>query len=174
MSENTKDNSITFRLNDADNEKLEAVSNSYTVKKSNMVTQIVENFLNENNQQFEINCMSYPRPIMKKLLTTLTEAQKITMIADMNNYNIEIIQSSKRVLTNEEIFDILKKNWKRCGCEVRVASFDKVRVLEIHHEMEKNWSIITCSTTTFILELLDNIIKNTTVTDNWFKIEFTM
>jgi len=172
MSEKPKNNPVSFRLSDEDIEKLEILSNSYDLPKSTMAANIVENVLNENMQEFEVNHISYPRPVIKKLFSDMTDKQIISMIANTNGYNKGLIVSTKRYSSPEKILNGLRKTWKTYGCEIRTTKFDQIIVLEIHHELEKNWSRITSATTSFILELLDYKIKSTFVTDDWFKIEY--
>ena len=172
MSEKAKTNNVSIRLNDEDLKKLEFISSSFNIQKSTMAANIVSNVLNENMQEFEINNISYPRPVIKKLFSMQTDQQIIIMIAHNNQYNKGIIESAKHHSSNYEILNKLKKGWKRAGCEIRTVSFDNKQVLEIHHEMEKKWSVFTCTTTSFILEILDNEIKYTKVEDDWFKIEY--
>lgn len=172
MSDKAKNNPVSFRLSNDDIERLEILSNSYDIPKSTMAANIVENVLNENMQEFEVNHISYPRPIIKKLFSELNARQIILMVATTNNYNKGIIESTKRYCSSEKILNGLKKTWKGYGCEIRVTRLDSTIVLEIHHELEKNWSKITSSTTSYILELLEYEIMNTFVTDDWFKIEY--
>ena len=172
MSEKPKNNLVSFRLSDEDIEKLEILSNSYDLPKSTMAANIVENVLNENMQEFEVNHISYPRPIIKKLFRDMNEKQIISIIVNTNAYNKELIESAKSYCSPEKILNGLKKTWKTYGCEIRTTKFNDSVVLEIHHELEKNWSTVTSSTTSFILELLDYKIKNTFVADDWFKIEY--
>jgi len=173
MNSKPKNNPVSFRLSDDDIERLEILSNSYDLPKSTMAANIVENVLNENTQEFEVNHISYPRPIIKKLFSDLNERQIIMMIATTNNYNKGIIESTKSYCSPEKILNSLKKTWKTYGCEIRVTKLKDSIVLEIHHELERNWSKITSATTSFILELLEYEIKNTFVTDDWFKIEYS-
>lgn len=172
MSDKPKNNLVSFRLSDEDMEKLQILSNSYDLPKSTMAANIVANVLNENMQEFEVNHISYPRPIIKKLFSELIEKQVISMIVNTNAYNKGIIESAKRYCSREKILSGLKKTWKTYGCEIRTTKFDQMIVLEIHHELEKNWSKITSATTSFILELLDYKIKSTFVAEDWFKIEY--
>ena len=173
MSEKTKKNLVSVRLTDEDLGKLELLANSLNIPKGTMATNIVENVLNENKQEFEVNHISYPRPVIKKLFSDMIEKQIISMIVNTNAYNKGLIESAKSYCSPEKILNGLKKTWKTYGCEIRTTKFDKSTVLEIHHELEKNWSTITSSTTSFILELLDYKIKNTFVADDWFKIEYS-
>lgn len=173
MSDKVKTNPVSFRLSDEDLEKLEILSNSYDIPKSTMATNIIENVLNENMQEFEVNHISYPRPVIKKLFSELTEKQIILMIVNTNAYNKGLIESARRYCSPGKILNGLKKNWKSYGCEIRTTRVEDMTVLEIHHELEKNWSKITSATTSFILELLDYKIKNTFVTEDWFKIGYT-
>lgn len=172
MSEKPKNNPVSFRLSDDDIERLEILASTYNLPKSTMAANIVENVLNENMQEFEVNHISYPRPIIKKLFTTLDEKQIVIMIANTNRYNKEIIESAKKYCTPEKILSGLKKTWRSYGCEIRTSRFDNIVVLEIHHELERNWSKITSATTSFIVESLGYKIKSTFVTDDWFKIEY--
>jgi len=172
MSEKAKNNNISIRLNDDDLEKLENLSSSFDIQKSTMAANIIENVLNENMQEFEINNISYPRPIIKKLFSMQTEKQIILMIAHNNQYNKAIIESAKHLSSNYDIFNSLKKSWKRCGCEIRTITVESKKVLEVHHEMEKNWSVFSCATTSFMLEILDNKIEYTKVEEDWFKIVY--
>lgn len=173
MSEKPKDNSISFRLNDEDYERLEILANSRDIAKSTMASQIIENVLNENNQEFVINHISYPRPVMKKIFTDLTEKQIILTIAHANKYNKEMIETAMRTCSQTKILNILKKQWKSYGCEIKNSTSNEKKTLEIHHELEKNWSLVTCASTCFILELLNKKIKHTSVYDDWFQIEYT-
>jgi len=174
MSDKTKKNLVSVRLTDEDLGKLELLANSLNILKGTMATNIVENTLNENNQEFEINHICYPRPIIKKLFNELEEKQIILMVAHTNNYNRELIVSAKKYCTPEKILNDLKKTWKKYGCEIKTTRYDDVIVLEIHHELDKNWSKITSATTSFILELLDYKIKSTFVSEDWFKIEYSV
>jgi len=173
MKEQSKDNIVTFRLNDVDLEKLDALAASYESQRGTMLTNIIENVLNENMQEFAINHISYPRPIIKKLFTILEKKQRMILVPDMNKYNKGVIESTMRVFPNCKILNILKKSWKSFGCEVREITVDDRKILEIHHELERNWSEVTSSTTSYILELLDNKIIHTIVEDDWFKIEYS-
>lgn len=172
MSDKAKDNPVSFRLSDGDMEKLQILSNSYDIPRSTMASNIVENVLNENMQEFEVNHISYPRPVIKKLFSEMHEKQVMSMIVNTNAYNKGLIESAKSYCSPEKILNGLKKTWKKYGCEIRTTKFNDSIVLEIHHELEKNWSTITSSTTSFILELLDYKIKNTFVADDWFKIQY--
>jgi len=172
MSDRTKKNLVSVRLTDEDLGKLELLANSLNIPKGTMATNIVENVLNENNEEFEINNICYPRPIIKKLFNELEEKQIVLMVAHTNNYNKELIVSAKKYCNPEKILNDLKKTWKKYGCAIRTVRFDDVIILEIHHELDKNWSKITSATTSFILELLDYQIKSTFVSDDWFKIEY--
>jgi len=172
MSENSKKNLISFRLSDDNIEKLEMLADTYRLAKSTMAANIVENALNDNTREFEINHICYPRPIIKKLFTDLNEQQIILMIMTTNEYNKEIIESTKSYCSPIKILSGLKQTWKKYGCETRETKLDNTTVIEIHHELDRNWSKITSATTSFILELLGYKIKNTFVTDNWFKIEY--
>ena len=172
MSDKPKTNNVSIRLTDEDLKKLEFISSSFNIQKSTMAANIVSNVLNENMQEFEINNIPYPRPVIKKLFSMQTEQQIILLIAHNNQYNKGIIESAKHHSENYEILNKLKKGWKRSGCEIRTVSLDRKQILEIHHEMERNWSTFTCATTSFILEILDNKIEHTKVEDDWFKIEY--
>lgn len=172
MSDKPKKNLVSIRLTDEDLEKLEMLSDSNSMPKGTMATSIVENALNENNQEFEINHICYPRPIIKKLFRELEEKQIILMVVNTNNYNKDLIVSAKRYCTPQKILNELKKTWKKYGFKIRTTKFEDVIVLEIHHELDKNWSKVTSATTSFILELLDYKIKSTFVSEDWFKIEY--
>lgn len=173
MSEKPKSNNISIRLNDEELENLEILASSFDIQKSTMAANIVSNVLNENYQEFEINNIPYPRPVIKKLFTIQTKEQIILMVANNNQYNKKIIESAKRNSTNVKILNTLKKGWKRAGCEIRSISIESKKVLEIHHEMERNWSTFTCATTSYILEVLGYKIENTIVDEDWFKIEYS-
>lgn len=172
MSDETKSNLVSFRLSDNDLERLEILANSENLPKSTMAANIVKSFLNENISEFEVNHISYPRPIIEKLFSELTDKQIILMVITTNNYNKEIIESTKSYHTSQEILNSLMKTWKTYGCEVREIKLRHSVILEIHHELERNWSKITSATTSYILELLEYEIKNTFVADGWFKIEY--
>ncbi len=173
MSDKTKNNPISFRLSDDDLKRLEILANSFDVPKSTMATNIIENALNENLQEFQVNHISYPRPIIKKLFVELDEKQIILMIATTNSYNKEVIESTKSYHSSETILNNLKKTWKTYGCKIRITKLKDSTVIEIHHELGRNWSKITSATTSFILELLDYKINSTFVTEDWFKVEYS-
>ncbi len=172
MSEKIKNQPISFRLNEENNEKLQDLADSNGIQKSTMTANIVVNVLNENLEELLINHISYPRPIIKKLFTMLTPAQVDLVISDLNEYNKGIIESAKQLYPTYRIINLMRKWMKRSGCEVSITTFKLKKVLEVHHEMEKNWSIVTCTTTAYILQLLDNQIERTFVDENWFKIEY--
>ena len=173
MSENSKKNMITFRLNDENNSKLENMANTYNVQKSTMAGNIIINVLNENLQDLIINHISYPRPITKKLFSMLTETQVDQLILDLNEYNKDIIESAMDFHPSVKIIEMLKTWLKNSGCEISISSTQFKNVFEVHHEMEKNWSVVMCTTIAFTLELLKNEITRTFAADSWFKIEFT-
>lgn len=172
MDDKIKSNSISIRLNDENLEKLEILSASYDSQKSTMAANIVSNVLNENMHEFEINHIHYPRPVIKKLFSLQDDNQLILIIALNNQYNKGVIQAAKRHSPNYKILNTLKKSWKRVGCEIRDVNIESKKILEVHHEMEKNWSTFTCATTSYILEILGYKIYFTMVEEDWFKIEY--
>lgn len=173
MNDKSKIHNISIRLNDEFNEKLENYANSHDSQKSTVAADIIVNALNENLEELMVNHISYPRPVMKKLFSRLNEDQLRLIIADFNHYNKGILKSASQDHSSQHILDLLRKWFRRSGCEVRFSSFDCKKILEIHHELEKNWSIVTCATTSFILGILDYKIELTFVDDNWFKIEYS-
>ena len=172
MSEQTKNKNITFRLNDDNNEKLENLASSHDVQKSTMAANIVASALSENMEEFLINHISYSRPVTKKIFSCLSEPQVMVIISDMNEYNKGVIESSKHQYSTQQILNFLKKWFKKSGCEVSIMVIGECKVVVIHHEMELNWSKITCNTSSYILELLGNKIEKTFVEKDWFKIEY--
>lgn len=173
MSENkNRIHNISLRLSDEELKQLESVSESHGIAKSTMATNIIVNALMENLDEFLINHISYPRPILKKLFSLLDNDQINQMIMDINEYNQGIIQSSLHTNTPKKIINLLKKWMKKSGCEVSETTFQLVKILEVHHELEKNWSTITCVTMAFIIGELGFEIKRTFTAENWFKIEY--
>lgn len=146
---------------------------TYNVQKSTMAGNIILNVLNENLQDLIINHISYPRPITKKLFSMLDETQVNQLIMDLNEYNKDIIESAMHFHSSAKILDMVKTWLKSSGCEVNISSTQLKNVFEVHHEMEKNWSVVMCTTIASTLELLKNRIDRTFAAENWFKIEFS-
>lgn len=172
MNEKSKTHNISFRLNDDLNEKLENYANSLDSQKSTVAADIITKELNENLEEMMVNHISYPRPVIKRIFSRLDENQLSLIIADFNNYNRGILDSAKQDFSEQQIFTLLKKWFRRSGCEVKFTSLDEKKILEIHHELEKNWSTITCATTSFVLDVLGCNISYTFVAEDWFKIEY--
>jgi len=168
----SKSNNISFRLSDENNDKLQNLADMQDSQKSTVASTIVTSFLNENMEDLIINHISYPRPVIKKLFTSLSEEQIINLISEFNGYNKGIIKSARHNNSSTKILILLRKWLKSCGCEVHLSSYGKQQNIEIHHEMEKNWSVVTCTTITYILEILGYKIKRSFVEDSWFKIEY--
>jgi len=168
----SKNNNISFRLSDENNDKLQNLADMQDSQKSTVASNIVTRYLNENIEELIINHISYPRPVIKKLFTLLNEDQIIKLISELNNYNNGIIKSARQNNSSNKILSLLRKWLKSSGCEVHLSLYGKQHNIEIHHEMEKNWSVVTCATITYILEILDCKIKRTFVEDSWFKIEY--
>lgn len=168
----SKTHNISFRLNNEINEKLESYANSHGSQKSTIAANIVINALNENLEDLMINHISYPRPVVKKIFSRLNDDQLKLVIADFDNYNKGILKSAMQDYTPQQILNLLKKSFRRSGCEVKLSSFSEKKVLEIHHELERNWSVVTCATTSFVLGVLGYDVRLTFVDDNWFKIEY--
>lgn len=171
-AEPPKKHSISFRLNDEHNEKLENLANSGNIQKSTMASNLIIDMLNENVEELLINHISYPRPVIKKLFSLLTESQMTEILSDFNQYNTGIIKCAMQKYPNEKIFNLLNRWFRRSGCEVNCSSFNNKKYLEIHHELEKNWSIVTCASTSYILEVLGNEVTRTFVETDWFRIEY--
>lgn len=173
MSEDTKNNPISLRLNDENHTKLENMASKYFLQKSTMASDIIVNVLNENLQELIINHISYPRPILKKIFSMMDKIELTKIIAHTNEYNKGIIETAMYLNSKESIIKILKKWMQKSGCEVNLSSSHSKNVLEVHHEMEKNWSIVTCATTSFIFEVLGYKILRTFPDKDWFKLEYT-
>lgn len=173
MSDKSKHKGISFRLTEENNEKLENIANSFDIEKSTMAANIVVNYLNDNWNAHLVNVICYPRPIVKRIVSTYNGEQINEVIKDITQYNKEMIESLKDSYTNDRIFRIFKKWLRNSGCEVITTSVNFKKILEVHHEMNKNWSEITCVTFANILMLLEKEIMRTFVSDDWFKIVFT-
>lgn len=173
MSAKKKSELISFRLTEENNEKLVNIANSFDLDKSTMAASIIVNYLNDNWNLHLVNVICYPRPIVKRIVSTYTKEQINDVTLDIIQYNKEIIKSLKVSYSNDKIFSIFKKWLKTSGCEVITTSINLKKILDVHHEMEKNWSEITCITFTNILELLDKKIEITFIGADWFKIIFT-
>lgn len=174
MDEKSKNNNISFRLSDENNEKLENYAKSYDSQKSTIAANFVINALHDNLEDITTNHISFPRPVIKKMFSLLSEDQLKLIIADFNMYNKELIESALHDHSSSQILNLCKKWFKRSGCEVKFTSFDKKKTLVIHHELEKNWSIIACAITSFILDVLGFDVNFTSVSSDWFKIEYSM
>ena len=172
MTGRNKLKGVSFRLTEENNEKLINIANSFDMEKSTMAASILVNYLNDNWDAHIVNVIAYPRPIVKRIVALYTREQIEYVIKDIIQYNRDMIVSLKENYTNEKIFNIYKKWLRQSGCEVLTTSSNLNQILEIHHEMEKKWSEITCVTFTNILELLNKNIERTFISNDWFKIIF--
>jgi len=172
LSDKIKNNPISFRLNDEQIKRLDEIADSHDIQRSTMASNIIVNYLNDSIDELLINHISYPRPIMKKLFSTLDKNQLNYIIIQNNEYNQGIIKSALQTYPPEKILEFIKKWFKKSGCEVNITSFRLVKSLEIHHELEENWSILTCATMVFILGELDFEVRRTFIENDWFKIEY--
>ena len=163
---------VSFRLTEENNEKLINIANSFDMEKSTMAASIIVNYLNDNWDAHIVNVIAYPRPIVKRIVALYNREQIEYVIKDIIQYNKDMIASLKNSYTNEKIFGIYKKWLRQSGCEVLTTSSNLKQILEIHHEMERNWSEITCVTFADILQSLDKKIERTFVSNDWFKIEY--
>lgn len=173
MNEDIKNIGTTFRLTKNQDRDLENIAKSFGIGKSTLATNIIIKYLNDDWETLLINHISYPRPVTKKIFSLLDKSQIAQVINYMTEYNYSLIESSKNEYSNEKIINTFKEWMKHSGCEVSIRSFNLKNIIEVHHEMERNWSEVTCVSIAKILDQLDNNIIRTFIDDNWFKIEFS-
>ena len=92
---------------------------------------------------------------------------------NLKEYNQGIIESAKNIYPNHFILDLIKKWLRNSGCQINITTSEKKIIFEVHHEMEKNWSIVMCESMGFILELLDYKVARLYNANDWFSIDYS-
>lgn len=173
MSDQNHKHSISFRLNDENLKKLELMAKTQGISKSELTRKIIEDKLTSSTSNTINNDIPYPRPILKTIFDILDESQKQIIILEINNYYDPFTKSEKFYHTPEQIVMLIAKWLQNAGCEVNVINFKLNKILTVHHEMNSNWSEITCVTVAHALQTLGYKIVRTFSEKNWFKVEFS-
>lgn len=103
----------------------------------------------------------------------MTDTQLQLIIAHLNEYNKWTVNASLEIFPKHKLMDLFRNWCKRSGCEYNISIVENRKILIIHHEMEKNWSVLTCAVVSYFLQLLSYKIEKTFVNGNWFKIIYS-
>lgn len=153
--------------------KLELMAESQEISKSELARKIIEEELTNSTSNTVNNVIPYPRPILKMIFDVLDDKEKQKVILEINNYYDPFTTSEKFYHTSDQIVMMISKWLQNAGCEVNVMNVKLNKILTVHHEMNSNWSEITCVTVAHALETLDYTIVRTFSEQTWFKIEFS-
>ena len=173
MSDQNHKHSISFRLNDENMKKLELMAETQEVSKSELARKIIEDKLSSSTSSTINNVIPYPRPILRTIFDMLDDKEKQKLILEINGYYDPFTTAEKFYHTSEQIAMLIAKWLQNAGCEVNVINFKLNKILTVHHEMNDNWSEITCVTVAHTLQTLDYTIVRTFSEKTWFKIEFS-
>ncbi len=177
-----KTRSVTFRVDSAVIDELQAESDSREISLNVLVNQVLKRYAEWDRYENKIGMMPVPKAMLSILIDQSIAIARAEGIKDIEHYRADIIRQAARIafdlMKDSVLFmkkqynlwvvlSVLQEYMKVSGIKSdhRIEGSDR-HVFVIQHELGENWSLFTKELLTLIFEKLANVRAEISVTPN--------
>lgn len=182
ISQSKKTRSVTFRLDSAVIDELQAEADNREISLNVLVNQVLKRYSEWDRFENKIGMMPVPKVILSSLIDRAISVAKSSGIKDIDRYRDEIIKQAaqlafglmkdsvlfmKRQYNLWVVLAVLEEYMKVSGIKAdHKIEGSRKHVFIIQHELGENWSLFTKELLTLIFQNLANVKAEINVTSN--------
>ncbi len=182
ISQSKKTRSVTFRLDSAVIDELQAEADNREISLNVLVNQVLKRYSEWDRFENKIGMMPVPKVILSSLIDRAISVAKTSGIKDIDRYRDEIIKQAaqlafglmkdsvlfmKRQYNLWVVLAVLEEYMKVSGIKAdHKIEGSRKHVFIIQHELGENWSLFTKELLTLIFQNLANVKAEINVTSN--------
>lgn len=182
ISQSKKTRSVTFRLDSAVIDELQAEADNREISLNVLVNQVLKRYSEWDRFENKIGMMPVPKVILSSLIDRAISVAKSSGIKDIDRYRDEIIKQAaqlafglmkdsvlfmKRQYNLWVVLAVLEEYMKVSGIKAdHKIEGSRKHVFIIQHELGENWSLFTKELLILIFQNLANVKAEINVTSN--------